>query len=183
MVTKRLSKLLAGATVLLVIGAFGAAACGGGSNDSSGDSGGPVAAAQPAAANDDAEAASTPAAQEQAETPAPAADAEEEAMSTPAEMPTRVFVTAGDNFFDVGDVIEAPADSDFAVEFFNDGVLPHNIAFFNREGGAILADGSSGAIILEGETTVVSFRTPGPGRYFFVCVVHPLEMTGTFVVN
>ena len=42
---------------------------------------------------------------------------------------------------------------------------------------------ANGAIILEGETDAITFITPAPGTYFFYCVVHPLEMTGQFIVN
>jgi plastocyanin len=38
-------------------------------------------------------------------------------------------------------------------------------------------------VIQGGQTTTITFTTPAAGTYFFVCVVHPKEMTGAFVVN
>ena len=93
-----------------------------------------------------------------------------------------IAVVARDNVFDQ-QTITAAANSDFRVTLMNDGILPHNIAFLTRKGGAPLNADSSSAIILDGETTAISFMTPDAGAYFFYCVVHPLEMTGTFIVQ
>ena len=187
-------RFLGGMAVLLLVLALTVAACSSGSAD---DSGAESAAAvtpateEPAAQAQTAEepadqavVAETPALDAQDEPEMAVEDAEEQAMATPAAdaRPTSINLTARDNFFDV-QTIEATADTDFSVVLFNDGVLPHNIAFFTEEGGRILAEGSNGAIILEGETNAITFRTPGPGTYFFVCVVHPLQMTGEFIVS
>jgi plastocyanin len=32
-------------------------------------------------------------------------------------------------------------------------------------------------------TTTYTFEAPDPGEYFFRCDVHPVDMTGTFVVR
>jgi plastocyanin len=126
-----------------------------------------------------------------APTAAPDATEEPDPMDGPgSSLPTSITVSAVDNVF-VGiqpsqaarGVIEAPANTEFSVKLINDGVLPHNISFFDSEGGSILADGANGDIILEAETDNVTFTTPDPGTYFFVCVVHPLEMLGEFVVS
>jgi len=101
---------------------------------------------------------------------------------TSSDLPTYIEVHSIDSKFDV-DVIEAPANTEFAVALVNEGVLPHNISFFTKEGGDVLAEGANGSLILEGETAVTRFVTPGPGTYFFVCVVHPDLMKGGFIVR
>ena len=174
---------------LLALVALAVAACGGSSNDAnaaepSADAPAaiPAAVADVAAPVDEPEpAAPAPAPEPEPAAPAPAVDAEEEAMGTPS-LPTSVSVVARDNVFDL-QTITASANSDFRVTLMNDGVLPHNIAFLTKEGGVPLNADSNSAIILEEETTAISFVTPDAGTYFFYCVVHPLEMTGTFIVQ
>jgi len=124
-------------------------------------------------------------------TDAPDVTEEPDPMDGPDDLPTSLQITAVDNVFKdiqpsqgVFGTIEAPANSEFSVSLFNDGALPHNIAFFDEQGGSILDDGeANGAIILEAETASVTFMTPGPGTYFFNCTVHPLEMLGDFIVK
>jgi plastocyanin len=38
-------------------------------------------------------------------------------------------------------------------------------------------------VINEGETDEITIEGLEPGEYFFVCDVHPTEMTGTLVVE
>ena len=162
------------AAVLVAILALIAAACGGSSaGDGDGDSS-PAPATAPATATEepDGEPAAT-----------------DDPMGDPSSIPAKIEIEARDNIFSVQTApgvpgtIEAPANTDFTVRLTNEGVLPHNISFFTKEGGAILADGANGAIYLEGEGGSVSFTTPDAGTYFFVCSVHPLEMIGEFVVK
>lgn len=122
--------------------------------------------------------------------PAPTAANNPEPTNTPDGMnepangdpPTSIEVRSIDSKFDVT-TIEAPANTEFAVALVNDGVLPHNISFLTKAGGEPLADGAAGKLILEGETAVTRFVTPGPGTYFFVCIVHPDLMKGDFIVR
>ncbi len=111
-------------------------------------------------------------------------------MDGPASSnPSRIEIEARDNIFSVQTApgvpgtIEASANTDFTVRLVNEGVLPHNIAFFTKEGGALLAEGANGPILLEGEARSITFKTPAAGTYFFLCTVHPLEMIGEFVVK
>ena len=173
--TLALVGLVAGITLVAV-------ACGG-SSDSDGElanaSNNPTAttASQPTSAQSNPT-ATTAAAADPAETNTP------DPMAGPdsSDLPTSIEVHAIDSKFDV-ETIEAPAHIEFAAALVNDGILPHNLSFFTEEGGAILGDGANGAIILEGETAVTRFVTPGPGTYFFVCVVHPDLMKGDFIVR
>lgn len=94
---------------------------------------------------------------------------------------TTVIVQAFDSVFNVN-TIEAPAHSTLAVTLENLGELPHDIAFYDMEGGAPLSEDAVSRILQGGETATISFTTPGPGEYFFLCLVHP-EMNGKFIVN
>ncbi len=105
-------------------------------------------------------------------------------------LPTSISLEARDNFFNVqsgpgvSGTLEAPANTEITVTLFNDGVLPHNISFFTAQGGRVLDNGAAnGRVIFEAETDTITFRTPGPGTYYFQCTVHPLEMIGEFVVK
>lgn len=176
---KRLAILFAAALVL-TIGAA-AAACSGGSSDTStpdqtaeehSDNGNAVETTPTEAADDDT--GSTPT----------------DPMDGPSSSPSdSITLEARDNVFDVqpsqgvSGTIKAPANSEFSVKLNNEGVLPHNIAFFTEAGGQILADGANSDIILEAESTSITFTTPDAGTYFFQCTVHPQEMIGEFIVE
>ena len=168
--TKRGAIVLA--VLLFAAVALVAAACGG--SDDNGDeatqaptstTAGPATATRPAD--------STPA-------------ATEEPVDGP---PTSIEIEARDSVFDVqpaqgaSGTIEAAANSKFSVLLVNEGVLPHNIAFLTKEGGAVLSDDANGKIILEAESDSITFTTPGPGTYYFQCSVHPQEMFGDFIVK
>ena len=90
-----------------------------------------------------------------------------------------VEVTAADLEFSV-ETIVAPAGEAFTVSFTNNEAVPHNFSVYTEEGGDEIAVGN---IIDEGETDEVSIDALEPGEYFFVCDVHPTEMTGTLVVE
>ena len=95
---------------------------------------------------------------------------------------TAVSVEAFDTAFDTK-TIEAPANSELKVTLTNTGELPHDIAFYDREGGSPLVADAMTPILQGGESATVTFTTPGPGTYFFLCLVHPQEMNGSFVVK
>lgn len=90
-----------------------------------------------------------------------------------------VEITADDLAFNL-DVIEAPAGEAFTVIFENLEAVPHNWAIYTEEGGEEIA---KGAVINEGETDEIEVPSLEPGEYFFVCDVHPQEMTGTVRVE
>ncbi len=90
-----------------------------------------------------------------------------------------VEVTADDLAFNV-DTITAPAGESFTVTFTNNEAVPHNFSVYTEEGGDEIAVGN---VINEGETDEITIEALEPGEYFFVCDVHPTEMTGTLVVE
>lgn len=90
-----------------------------------------------------------------------------------------VEVTAADLEFSV-DTITATAGEAFTVSFTNSEGVPHNFSVYAEEGGDEIAVGN---VVSEGETDEVSIDALEPGEYFFVCDVHPQEMTGTIVVE
>ena len=102
------------------------------------------------------------------------------AASNDAEA-VEVVIAARDLAFDP-DVIRAPAGAELTVRLTNAGLVPHNIAF-TLDSGEILSPEAVSDIIGPGDTVSVTFTTPGPGRYAFLCQIHPLEMTGRLRVG
>jgi len=90
-----------------------------------------------------------------------------------------VDISADDLAFDAN-VIQATAGEAFTVRFTNNDTVPHNWSIYTEEGGEPIAVGN---IISEGEVDEISVPELEPGEYFFVCDVHPVEMTGTVVVE
>jgi len=150
-------------TATILGGALLVAACGGASEASqSPATGSPVTSAPPAAVT--------------------AAPTDASVETPPAAAETEIAVESVDSAFNTK-TITAPANTEITVTLNNTGELPHDIAFFDKEGGNPLAESAVSTIIQGGETTSITFTTPGPGTYFFVCLVHPVEMTGAFVVK
>lgn len=76
----------------------------------------------------------------------------------------------------------APGET-VTVEYLNDSNLPHNLAFY--EGPDSSAPLMAQTELMTGPDAfgTVTFDAPiTPGSYFFMCVVHPTQMTGTFAV-
>lgn len=79
--------------------------------------------------------------------------------------------------------ITVPAGAQVTVVFDNqDASIPHNFAVYT--------DSVAGTAIFKGQNisgvkqTIYTFTAPSaPGNYFFRCDVHPVLMTGTFVVQ
>ena len=90
-----------------------------------------------------------------------------------------VEITADDMAFDAN-VIQATAGEAFTVTFVNNDTMPHNISFYTEEGGEEIVIGD---VINGGETVEVEVPALEAGEYFFVCDVHPAEMTGSLVVE
>jgi plastocyanin len=88
-------------------------------------------------------------------------------------------LSADDLEFDAG-TITAPAGQPFTIAFSNLDSVPHNFSVYVEEGGDVIAEGN---IINEGETDEVEIDGLSAGEYFFVCDLHPGEMTGTLVVE
>ena len=90
-----------------------------------------------------------------------------------------VEISADNLEFDAN-VIQATAGEGFTVTFSNLESEPHNWSIYTEEGGDPIAQGT---VIGEGETDEIVVPALDAGEYFFVCDVHPAEMTGTVVVE
>ena len=91
-------------------------------------------------------------------------------------------VIGTDNKFDVK-TIEAKAGEEFTVTFVNEGNNPHNLEFLDKKGGKELVPGATGEILTAGKSETLTFTPPGPGTYYFQCIVHPNDMFGDFIVK
>jgi plastocyanin len=93
-----------------------------------------------------------------------------------------VEVTARNFRFSVSE-ITVPAGAQVTVRFTNrDEGIPHNISFYRSESaGEVFYKGQ----VIQGNGRIeYSFTAPErPGRYFFRCDIHPVQMNGVFVVE
>jgi plastocyanin len=90
-----------------------------------------------------------------------------------------VEITAENLEFDAN-TIEAPAGETWTITLVNNDSAPHNISIYTEENGEEIVIGD---VINGGETVEVEVPALDAGEYFFVCDVHPTEMTGTVVVG
>jgi plastocyanin len=90
-----------------------------------------------------------------------------------------VEISADDLAFSVS-TIEATAGEDFTITLVNNDSAPHNISIYSEEGGEQLALGPTAEA---GQTVTTDVSALEAGEYFFVCDIHPTEMTGTLVVT
>jgi plastocyanin len=90
-----------------------------------------------------------------------------------------VEISSANLEFNVSTIV-APAGEDFAITLVNDDSAPHNISIYTEEGGEQLALGPTAE---GGQTVTTDVSALEPGEYFFVCDIHPTEMTGTLVVE
>lgn len=119
---------------------------------------------------------------ERGESPTPTAPGP---VRTPTGSPAGealIIRIVGENIlFDISE-FEVPADTPFRIEFENrDAGIPHNVAIYEGgQGGPTLFQGE----IFNGVATV-TYEVPGlpAGDHFFVCDVHPTQMTGTVRVR
>ena len=90
--------------------------------------------------------------------------------------------------------LTAPANTEVNLVFDNrDASPPHNIQIFAgpEPGGDLLTGCTAGcpgdtveSDIITGPTQVtLTFTTPGPGEYYYDCILHPNEMNGILVVQ
>jgi cytochrome c oxidase subunit 2 len=116
-------------------------------------------------------------------TPTPAATPEPGATEAPVGTVLGISTVAEDPLAFTSTTIEASAGETVTVEYLNDSSLPHNISFY--EGPDASAPLIAKTEIFTGPDALgtVTFEAPTtPGSYFFMCNVHPIQMTGTFAV-
>lgn len=94
--------------------------------------------------------------------------------------PVTVDLTADNLAFDKNS-ITVPAGSQVTINFDNLENVPHNFALYETSS-------ATGSIfvgeVITNETITYEFTAPSePGTYFFRCDVHPLTMTGDFIVE
>ena len=81
----------------------------------------------------------------------------------------------GHKFFPA--TFSAPANTEVKLTFNNQSTSqPHNLTF---QQGITAATATNVAM---GQSETLTFRTPGPGSYQFVCTIHP-TMVGTLTVQ
>ncbi len=82
------------------------------------------------------------------------------------------------------DCLAAPADTAFSLVLDNqDAGLPHNVAIFEDSSLSSRLGGASGPgdFITGPDQTTYEVSALSPGTYYFLCELHPAQMTGTFV--
>jgi len=78
--------------------------------------------------------------------------------------------------------ITVPAGAVVTMNFENKDRVPHNFALYTDS--TVAESIFIGELITGPKTITYTFTAPAvPGNYFFRCDVHPLTMTGTFVVQ
>ncbi len=107
-----------------------------------------------------------------------------QATATPSSSPSQAVtlnLSAQNLSFDKN-TLTVPARAKVTVIFSNKEGIPHNLAVYETQAAT--------KVIFQGETisgpaTIeYSFTAPDtPGIYFFRCDIHPLTMTGSFVVT
>jgi plastocyanin len=101
---------------------------------------------------------------------------DEEPTGTPVA--ADVTISANNVAFDT-DALTTPAGRDFTLLFQNLESVPHNVSIFTEQGGQSLFTGE----IVTGTDIVYNVPALDPGDYFFVCDVHPQQMTGTLTAD
>ncbi|HVL32676.1 MAG TPA: PQQ-binding-like beta-propeller repeat protein [Actinomycetota bacterium] len=95
---------------------------------------------------------------------------------------TLSITTPDDSRFDT-DELRAPASTSVTVNYLNDSELPHNIHFFRGESSSDETLAKTDVETGPDNRQSVTFETPSPGRYLYICDVHPQQMRGFLVVT
>ena len=95
-----------------------------------------------------------------------------------------VEVVAFNIAFDM-DTITVQSDGEVRVRLDNrDDGVDHNIAFYmSATDTTPVSDGSVGLVFPGPAMDDTVFEIPAAGEYFFRCDIHPIQMTGTFIVE
>lgn len=112
--------------------------------------------------------------------PSVAASADAGGGSTATVEGGTVEISADNLAFDA-ETIQAPAGESFTIVLTNLEAVPHNLSVYTEEGGDEIVIGD--VVSEEGGSVEVEVPALEPGEYFFVCDIHPTEMTGTLVVE
>jgi plastocyanin len=78
--------------------------------------------------------------------------------------------------------ITVPAGASVTMNFENKDSAPHNFALYTNSGASQSI--FVGQVITGPKAITYTFNAPTvPGSYFFRCDVHPIAMTGSFIIN
>ena len=114
-------------------------------------------------------------------TPAPTATPQPGETEPPVGTVLDISTTGDDPLAFSSTTLTAMPGETVTVEYLNDSVLPHNIAFYEGEDSSAPLIAQTELMTGPGALGTVTFDAPTtPGTYFFMCVVHPVQMTGTF---
>jgi plastocyanin len=100
------------------------------------------------------------------------------AEPTATQVTADVTISAQNIAFDT-DTLTVPAGAPFTLLFQNKEPVPHNVAIYTEEGGSSLFTGD----IISAAEIVYEVPALEGGEYFFVCDVHPTQMTGTLIAD
>jgi plastocyanin len=112
------------------------------------------------------------------------------ATKTPADDPppaggVSFDISMGDNFFEANEITVSPGQT-VTFNIVNDGQAIHNMRVAGPDGEYGNEDDalSQPDIVRPGETATLTWTVPTePGTYIFQCDFHPVDMTGTIVVQ
>ena len=114
--------------------------------------------------------------------PAPASSSPSAPKATTAAANAVTIDLVAQNMAFDKNTITVKAGAQVTINFNNKDSMPHNVAIYN--------DQSAAQVIFKGEvfngpaTRTQTFTAPSaPGTYFFRCDVHPVKMTGQFIVQ
>ena len=83
----------------------------------------------------------------------------------------------------VPNALDAPAETDVTLRYLNDSNVPHNIHVFEGSDNTAPSIGATAVVTGPGATEDLTFTTPAPGDYYFLCDVHGPSMSGTIRVQ
>lgn len=98
----------------------------------------------------------------------------------PVTVSTSVQVTATDNKFSITR-FGAAANTEFSLQLDNRGAALHNLSVQGVKDTA--GRNIETKLLPGGQSDTIRFTVATPGRYPFICTVHPADMKGTFVVQ
>ena len=101
--------------------------------------------------------------------------------TTPVSESVTVNLTARNVAFDTA-TITVPRSAAVTINFDNQDSMPHNFALYTNASASRPV--YTGEIVTGPRQIAYTFTAPDqPGTYFFRCDVHPVQMTGDFVVT
>jgi plastocyanin len=112
----------------------------------------------------------------------PTAEASPAAETTPAAgAPAATLQISAINIEYNTDRLEAPADEPFVIAFENQENVPHNVSIYTDDSASEPL--FVGEIFTGPDSRDYEVSSLPAGEYFFRCDVHPVQMTGTLVVQ